>query len=159
MKKIRLIAIAMLLVVAAVFSGCGETTKTYSGKGLSITMPAGLAEEDASSLGYTYCLSARDYAVFALEESKEELASYGFENLTVDEYFEIVKEGNGVDAELVKENGLNYFTYEDATGSYFYLAAICENDASFWLCQFSCTPSDRSKYESKFKEWAASIEI
>lgn len=156
MKKI-----AMILALCLVFSlmaGCSDSgtikTETYNlNCGATITALAGLDETPME--GYTTTLDSRKIAVFLLEEDKP--AGYHLAD-----YADLVVQANGMETSFAEDaygNLANSYVAESEGEQWFYYVTVVEGQDSFWLCQFICRESERSKYEDLFGQWSATLEI
>jgi len=94
-----------------------------------------------------------DVAVFLLEEDYESL---GTDSLTLEEYFELVREANAAQnpTEIKDNDGVPYMTFVSAETGYIYYLSACQGEDSFWLMQFCCLEEDYPEYEDLFHEWA-----
>lgn len=150
MKRVsKALCLILVLVLALSFTACSsdELVQYDSATGLSIMMPKGFEEADMA--GFTTTFQKRDLAVFALNEKLSDIVSYGFdENITLQEYTDIITTGNGYAASTTNEYGDLYFTYESTV----------EGSDGFWFVNFVCFSEEQDKYLPLFMEWASTME-
>ncbi|MBR2343255.1 MAG: hypothetical protein IKA64_03280 [Clostridia bacterium] len=137
-----------------------NTPKTFSAYEMSITLTEEFEEMTYGT--YSAVFGSENVAVFALEE--EFALAEGFGDYTLEEYAELIIEGNGIEyAELKKDGELTYFEYSFSnpeTGViYRYFCYVYKTDDAFWLIQFA-TPTDKvDKYAPKIRDWAGSVKF
>ena len=147
MKRTFCVIICLLLTVS-VLAGCSLTSqKEFTCNGLTITLPGyflDLSQEDYAATA-TFLYGFNDVAVMGLQEEKSLLAEYDLE-LTLEEYGQLVIDGNGLDVTLDQKDGLYTFVYEAAVEetSYSYICVVLEGEDSYWCVQAYC-PTE--KYE------------
>ena len=161
-KSVRVIALllAMVLMTGCTLFPAKDSTKSISSNGLTMNIPSDYKDvsSDPSTAGYTFAYGNSKSLVVGLREEKSLFESYGY-YLTLEEYGELVIEGNGIFASLNKENGIITFTFTRLVDgvNYKYLAGVYENNDCFWLIQFGCEMSNFSSMESEFMEYLVSV--
>ena len=147
------------IVINSIFGFISKApeAKSFSADGMSITLTDNFTEESYS--GYTVCYDSKDVAIFVLKE--EFTLAEGFEDYTLEQYGNLVIEGNGLtDSQLQTSDGLTYFEYdyEDTANSdtYHYITYVYKADDAFWMIQFATSESDFAKYSSQITNWAKS---
>ena len=164
MKKQRRWIAAWLacMLLVGTLSGCsmfGAKEKTFSKAGMSITLTSDFEEKELESLTVYYESSNAIVAVLKEEFTLFDSLDLAAEDLTLNDYADLVLANNGLNAEIKEANGLVYFNYEkDANGkSNTYLATVYKADDAFWLIQYCCPTDDYQKMEPGFIEWAQTV--
>lgn len=160
MKKIITLSLAVFMI-AALLCSCSlleSAEKTFTNKGLSITLNESFAEYD--HINFTVAYSSAKVAVFALKEEFTlfEGTDYGADT-TLDEYANLVIVGNSLEAEISHENDLTSFTYEAmANGDNFtYFATVHKTGDAFWLIQFAVKSDNYESEKDNILAYAKSI--
>ena len=117
--------------------------------------------EETTAEGYDWFLESKDKGVLFSYITKDRFAEmgypaeYGLDELTTD----II----GTDAILTRETneGYNTFDYittdEEGQEAFYYLVGVYGNEDKFLIVNFVCEASNRSEYESLFREWAGKV--
>lgn len=158
----------IILIIAALIGmavGFGATSlllspseQRFSAEEMSITLTNEFRETEAAN--YTAAYDSRNVAVFALKESFS--LAEGFEDLTLKEYADLVKQANNLrSAKTQTENGLTYFEYDftnpETKEEYHYFSYVYKADDAFWLIQFTTLTNNRDTYAPKISAWAQSV--
>ena len=160
MKKWLLFCLSLLLAVTV--TGCGmfrdpktADAKDFTLEGLTITLTD--AFRNLKVEGATGGYQARDCTLFLIKEPFDLLENG--ENLTLDEYAELVKANNSLDVEIKTEENLTYFERTaSADGVEFsYYSVMYRAPDAFWLLQFACETTDYEEYRPYFVNWAKSV--
>lgn len=159
MKRLLSAFLAVLFVLSLAACGSGEQLKSklFLCDEMRITLDTDF--ESSQQEGYSAMYHSDKADVLVLREDKE----YFKENLTFDEYVELVRSHNESSdlGDLIEDDGLSYFeyTYEDAaySGTYECLTAVIESDMAYWLLQFYCSAEDYPTLKASFLEWAHSV--
>lgn len=160
MKK-KVLYLLLLIVVAV--TGCAllePEKKTFTDKGMSITLTDDFTEKDLVST--TVYFESMDAVVTGLKEEFSTLEEAGLtKDSTVEDYAKAVAYNNKKEDEIKTEDGLTYFTYtSDVNGkTYFYIASMYKSNDAFWLFNFACDSSDQEQFENTFKTWAKSVKF
>lgn len=160
MKK-KILYLLLLIVVAV--TGCAllePEEKTFTDKGMSITLTDDFTEKDLVST--TVYFESMDAVVTGLKEEFSTLEEAGLtKDSTVEDYAKVVAYNNKKEDEIKTEDGLTYFTYtSDVNGkTYFYIASMYKSNDAFWLFNFACDSSDQEQFENTFKTWAKSVKF
>lgn len=130
--------------------------ETFSYQDMQITLTDQFSTVSVD--GFDVCYSSGEAVVFALEEPFS--MAEGLGEYTLEEYAELVIEGNGLPSSVSvqTQDGLTFFEYT-ATNSgdtYAYLAVVYKTDDAFWLVQFSTLADQVEEYRPTFLEWAKS---
>lgn len=160
-------AIVCTLLLVAVLAGCGSTNpfdaaaKTFSDEGMTITLTSDFSKQSVD--GYTVCYAAKTALVLALHETQDQFAAAGVEDVTLEQYAELVMQANS-DKEPVTGDDINgnptllYNYYnEDQDVEYRYLTVLYQADDGFWMVQFASAKDDFDTYEPSFVEAAKSV--
>ena len=145
-------------LVRLIFNRHSTTEKTFSSGGLTITLTEDFSED--SYVSKTAAFTSKDVMVIGLREPFALMQ--GLEDLTVDQYAEMVLKANGrsVD-ELQSFNGIPGFEYdwtnEDVKQDYHYRTYTYKADDAFWTIQFIMLKKDAEEYQDKIDTWAATV--
>lgn len=111
---------------------------------------------------YDVAYNSNDIAIFMLKEPFS--LSEGSENLSIDEYVELVKANNNFDDSISVNtvDGLTYFSYtfknEELNVIYLYYTYLYKANDAFWLVQFATPESSNSeKNIAEIEAFAKSI--
>lgn len=160
-------AIICTLLLVAVLAGCGSTNpfdataKTFSDEGMQITLTDDFSKQSVD--GYTVCYAADTALVLALHETNDQFAAAGVEDVTLDDYAELVTQANSeynpVAGEDIDGNPtlLYDFHNDEQNTDYRYLTVMYQVDDGFWLVQFASVKDDFDTYEPSFVEAAKSV--
>ena len=130
--------------------------KVFSKAGLTITLNDKFYEKEMVS--YTAVYDSESIAVFALKEEKSLLEG---EELTLEEYADLVIANNQLDATAKDAEGLISFTFEkhvngkDCT----YFATVHKSDDAYWLLQFSCESTKYEDLKPTIIQYAKSVNV
>ena len=158
---VLIFAIAVGIAVGRVLSGGMvkdriRQYKEFSSNGMTITLGKDFSEDCV--IGFTSCYRNKDVCVLALREAFAD--AEGLEDLTLQEYGELVLEANELfDVRLNTFEGILGFEYdyEDEDGhSYHDRSFLYKTDDSFWLIQFIAFREVFSQYEV-INGWANSV--
>ena len=163
-KATKIILLAMVVVL--LFASCGEKKeepklKEFSKAGLTISLPEEFGEKEVVTQTATYV--SLDSVVMILKEEFSMFEKMGMDpkELTLDEYFELIKTNNGSDWELKEDEGLKYFDYSTQVNGkdMSYMGTILKGTDAFWLVQFSCESGNFADKKADFLKWAKSIKV
>ena len=155
--SILLTVVFVLSLAACSASGSAPKAKLFLCDELRIFLTTDF--ESSAQEGYSAMYHSEKCDVLVLREDKE----YFKENLTFDEYVDLVRGNNRSSdlGELIEDDGLSYFeySYEDEayTGTYKCMTAVIESDMAYWLMQFYCSESDYEELKPSFLEWAHGV--
>lgn len=164
-KGLIILAIALIVGTVAgyaisskILSNEKAKPKDFSSSGMTITLTEEFNKFDTPV--HTVCYGTDHVAVFTLKESFDLLE--GSENLTLEEYADLVIQGNGFKNAKVKTgNGLTYFEYDytnpETKQDFHYFSYVYKTDDSFWLVQFAVLIEDIDEYEDNIIKWAKSV--
>lgn len=159
--------IVCTLLLVAVLAGCGSSNpfdaaaKTFSNEGMQITLTSDFSKQSAD--GYTMCYAADTAIVLTLHETSDQFAAAGIEDVTLDDYAELVTQANSkynpVAGEDINGNPtlLYDFHNDEQDADYRYLTVMYQVDDGFWLVQFASAKDDFDTYEPSFVEAAKSV--
>ena len=151
MKKIA--GILVLVMVLMMLAGCGSKdentgvakTETYTCRDLTMTVPAGMADLSGrvSFEAFTFTLDSADLAIFGLHDSFADFPEV--EAYTLEEYTELVIQGNGLDSVPATREGKDYiyftYTYQADGAEHKYLTGLFRSSEGFWMVQITA-PAD-----------------
>lgn len=135
-----------------------DDPKEFTYDNMHITLTEAFEKETVD--GYTVSYTSREVAVFCLEERFALME--GFEDLTLQEYADLVIEGNNLsDVKAQTSDGLTWFhrqwTNPEDGEEYYYYAAVYKKKDAFWLIQFAVPLEDREAYADQMVQWASSV--
>ena len=146
------------LITGGLLNSSRSADKEFSSHGMNITLTKAFSED--SAVGFTTCFSSKDVMILALKEPFSMAA--GAENLTLDDYAELVLENNEMPLSEKKDyNGIPGFEYDykdDDTGNtYHYHSYLYKSDDAFWVVQFVTFREKFAAYEARINKWAQSV--
>lgn len=165
-KKIVSIIVGAIAFVVA-FVGMQQISlntnnKKYSSNGFSIELPESFYKKDLASA--TAYFESKDAIVTALKEDYKTLEVVNInKESTIQDYAKAVGNNNKMTINLkdLKNTNYKYFTYEKTNSSkpFYYVGVIVKSNDAFWLINFGCERKNKTKYETKFLDWAKTIKI
>ena len=140
-------------------SGGDDDDKEFSKSGMTITLTDGFVEKDLVSQTAYY--ESTKAIVTALKEEFSLFEQAGYEDMTLEEYGNLVLTTNSFDTEMQHKNGLSYFTYEKSVSGkdFKYFATVFEGSDAFWLIQFASEQKNFDTFQPKFEKWANSVKF
>ena len=150
--------LAFLVGIGIGLLGNTSSPKTFQLDGFSITLTDEFEPMDAP--GFDEALSTDDVGFLVIEERFSRLE--GAEQLSLQEYGELVKKANNHSYELKEENGVTYYEYtaEGEDGKLFhYFVTVHKGPDAFWIVQFFTFADEANSYRDDIFQWAASIEF
>lgn len=133
--------------------------QTFSAEGMQITLTDEF--EQLPFDGFTACFGSKNCAVYTIKE--EFTLAEGFEDLTLEEYGEIVIDSNPNASAAKQEigSGFNYFTYDftnpEDNKTYTYLITMFKAPDAFWIIQFATPQKNMERALPTYLEWAESV--
>lgn len=129
---------------------------------MTISLPGSFSKKDME--GQTAYFESPTAIVTVLKETYDELSEVGLnisEDSTLNDYAQIIIDGNGLDSSFEDKDGVKCFKYEQTvSGSDFsYLATVTKGPDAFWLVQFACESKNYDKFEGDFIKWAKSMKF
>ena len=129
----------------------------YSVSGMTITLDKDFETSDFE--GYEAAFVSDEVLVLVTREGFS--LAEGLEDLTRDEYADLVLVNNGVDFELKYYGDVVFFEYEylNSEDGAYYDYAICmyKGTDAFWLIQFATRAEDYADNRSDILKWASSV--
>lgn len=124
--------------------------------GLTFYGPRGLEEDEIDGLaGY---LSGTYYVVMIIREPR---AGTVLENVTLEEYAEMLAESNSLNPFVVDSYGSLATTYMaesfEFSGTFFYYTTVREGEDCFWLIQITCPDDLAQKNAGEMARWSATF--
>jgi hypothetical protein len=159
--KRQMIALSVLIaLILPLCVGCGSAKeKTFSASGLEITLNEDFTETNNASM--TVCYATTVDVVMALKEEFSRFATAGIsaEDMSLDDYAQLVCTSNGISAVVSHDDGLTSFTYQNESNgkNYQYYAVVCKGSDAFWLVQFACEADQFEAHQPSFVQWAKTI--
>lgn len=156
--------LVVLLLICALLCGCSKADtltedQTLTFMDLSITLPGYF--EDQTNAAYatdgTFMYGIYEISVTGVREAYELFD----EVPDLEEYGNMLIQGNNLDTALQQEDGLTTFTFTvlDGETSYTYLAAIYEGTDAFWLVQTSCKTQNFDQSRESFLTYLKSVTV
>ena len=156
MKKT--LALLLFLALLVSFSGCGQSSATYTFEDLSITLPAEYIDlsgaEFAGDLTFLYGLEP--ITVSGLRESKSTFTANGLD-VDLEYYGQLLISANKVNAKLDQKDGILFFTY--ASGGFSYVVTLWETEEAFWMVQAYCPTENYNKVKNDIWQILNSITV
>lgn len=146
-------------VVAGLLPFLMQTPKTFTADEMQITLHDGFTEVELENVHA--CYATKEVVVFAIKEAVADAPM--LEGLTLEEYGELVLDGNLVDEsiQLQKVDGLTCFEYlatnPDNGVDYIYFSVVYQSADAYWLVQFATPEEKIQDYSRSFVEWAKSV--
>ncbi len=134
-------------------------TKEFTSAGMTITLTEDFDQEFMD--GFTAAYKSPEAAMFAIKE--EFSLMEGAENLSIEEYVDILFQNNPLTAESVlnTEGEIPWFeyTYMDPMEgqTYRYYVAVYKTEDAFWLVQFATPEAMAEEMTPQFHAWAESV--
>ncbi|MBO4360914.1 MAG: hypothetical protein J5822_08555 [Eubacteriaceae bacterium] len=166
-KTTKLLAIAMILMLALTAASCGssepakqKTQVADTGTGLKITLPEDLQKDSMDGFDLFYYND--EFLVSVITETYELLTSAGMdpENMDLKDYSDLVAYANGV--EFVQDADGNYVAEYDRTltdGNFHYYSTVCKGAKAFYVVTFACFADEQDTYVPIFKDLVKTIEL
>ena len=157
MKRIIVLACAMLMALC--MFGCSKEIKLteYSNGEITLSLPEGMDEEFGDS-DFEYIISKDDMIVYVSSITREELESYGYSDITLAEFTEELIDGDEL---LLRKSFSDHevFAYVSKVdeSEYYYLISNYETKNKFFIVNYVCFASDRSKFEDAFLDYATKV--
>lgn len=145
---------------SGMFSDKEAEIKAFSVDGMSITLTDEFSKEDYD--GYNAVYESMDVAVMVMKEEFTLLE--GFEDYTLEDYFDLLCEANEFESlEMKTADGLSYFEYDyedpESDDRYCYTAYLYKSDDAFWMVEFATLSETAAEYSQQIAEWAKSVEF
>lgn len=168
-NKSAAVMVAALLIGVALglfftfnsLSASRKEAKHFSENGMEITLTREFRKVQMD--GFEASFTSKKAAVFAIKEEFDLVEGFG--DLTVEEYGELVIEGNGMEvgSKVKNDIGFPYFEYtrenEKLKCDYHYFAVLFKGEDAFWMVQFAVPEADITEYRPLFIDWAKTIEF
>lgn len=134
-----------------------EQDGTFTTNGMTIKLTEDFQKETIA--GFTACFISDDVVIVSLREPFTLME--GMEDLTVEEYGQLVIENNGVSSELEDFGGIPGFEYDytdgDSGETLHYRAFLYKAGDAFWMVQFSTYKDNFARFESQINQWAQTV--
>ena len=164
MKISKLISLLLLFVFAFSLASCGEDeppvndewAEVFSDGGMSIT----LTSKFYNSLTGSATPSYRSAEV-SVTTQKTAFTTVGTSILTPESYAREIMSSSGISEEVKGLGGCAYFssTVTLDVEELFYSAFCYKSADSYWVVKFFTAIELRSKYETRFIEWAETVKF
>ena len=150
MKKMQIRLLALLAVMCLIFCGCAVEDQTVTVEELTLTIPGDDVDcsKESYAAGYSLVYGSEECAVMALEEPYAIFEEYGFTDMTVNDYVQLLQEGYQLNIVTDETSDLVRFTFESDNNTY--LAGVYASEDSFWMIQAGCPTENFKKQEKTF---------
>ena len=93
--------------------------------------------------------------------SYSDIAFYGYgKGESASDIFDFILENGSTTLKITgKDSKYIYYTQSIGDKHYYGMSSITEGNGGYYIFDFLCEQKNKSKYEDKFKDWAASVEI
>jgi hypothetical protein len=97
----------------------------------------------------------------AVKLSYSDIALYGYgKGESASDIFDFILENGTTTLKITgKDSKYIYYTQSIGDKHYYGMSSITEGNGGYYIFDFLCEQKNKSKYEDKFKDWAASVEI
>ncbi len=139
--------------------------KTFYIENIRIHLDNSFKEDRAAALGYgcEFVFASEDAEVSVKKEPKRLSAFSG----NIADFANAYLARKGVTGEITAGSSPAYAEYTVKDGvadiaentGYYYLAAIFEEDANYWIIEFSCESRNKGRLRPKFIEWAEKVSV
>ena len=150
------VGLAVGLMISNLFFNNEPKEKTFTKEDYSITLTDDFKQLDEE--GEFVSFDNKYAYVWVMREDKK---LFEEEDLTLEDYAELIVEYNAEDAELAKKDGMYCFAFtEKVDGETYYYFAVCsESEEAFWVTWFGTPKENESTYADKFIQWGKSIKV
>ena len=136
--------------------------QVFAAEGMQITLTQAFQETDVAQYGFTLGYASQETAVFVLKE--EFSLSAGFEDLTLDEYAQLVLSNNQLfGGRPTKEQGLTVYEYTEVSQedgkTYAYLIAFYKGPDAFWMFEFSTQEKKMDDLRQSYMDYAKTVQF
>ena len=161
MKKILIVLFVLLLSLG---TGCSkkEKYKDYTYDNLTFKLPESQIVQKDDLQGYDFVYDNQEIAIFGIKETKESLATLGYEGIKLAEYADLLislYQVENISKEVKGDHVVFSYVTGTESGDFYYTIGIYENANEFWIVNYACAVENRSKYESLFKAWADLVTV
>lgn len=161
-----LVSVIVFLLAFAVAFGVryfykNTATKTLSGTGYTLTAPADMQKASSTNLYSLDNFSNNEVGINAVKLSYSDVALYGYgKGASASDMFDLILENGSTKLKIIgKDSKYIYYTQTLGDKQYYGMSSMKEGNGGYYLFDFICEKKNQSKYEDKFKDWAASVEI
>lgn len=165
--------IGISAVLAGVIIGLGATVvpklakqkalaepKVFAAEGMRITLTKAFSEMDATEYGFNLGYASNDTAIFVMKE--EFTLSADFEELTLDEYAQLVLNNNGMsNGRPYTAEGFTVYEYTEVSmtdgKTYSYLIVFLKGPDAFWMFEFSTAEDRADAMRQTYLDYARTI--
>ena len=136
--------------------------QVFTAEGMQITLSKAYQKTDVSEYGFTLGYASRETAIFVLKE--EFTLSAGFEDLTLDEYAQLVLSNNQMlGGSPYQADGLTIYEYTEVSledgETYAYLIVFLKGPDAFWMFEFSTKEENAKAMRQTYLDFAQTIEF
>lgn len=137
-----------------------EGLSFYSYDGVSLFMEDGMVESEGE--GFTVYAYSNTSMFAGIKEDASVFTDAGLDinDFTLEDYAEIVQNGNGLETPFAVDAAGNlsatYNSNQNGT-DFFYYATVKQGTDAFWVFTFACFAEDEALYLPQFQLWASSM--
>lgn len=136
-------------------------TKTLEGTGYTMTGPADIQKSSSKNLYALDNFSNNEVGINAVKLSYSDVAIYGYgKGESASDIFDFILDNGSTTLKVTgKDSKYIYYTQSIGDKHYYGMSSMTEGNGGYYIFDFLCEQKNKSKYEDKFKDWAASVEI
>ena len=149
-------------MILSLLTGCGN--KTFSCQGLHIKLPGSFQDysdaDQAKNFAFLYLSQDLGIGISGTRTNKMNLTNYKVD-MSLEEFAEFLTIQSNLDVDVVEKNGIWHFIYslDTGNGNYTYLAAVFQDNLSFWSLQCYSKTDHFPKVQEQMWEYLRSVSI
>lgn len=161
LMSVLVFILALLVAFGVRYFYKNTATKTLQGTGYTMTAPADIEKSSSTNLYALDNFSNNEVGINAVKLSYSDIALYGYgKGESASDIFDFILENGSTTLKITgKDSKYIYYTQSIGDKHYYGMSSITEGNGGYYIFDFLCEQKNKSKYEDKFKDWAASVEI
>lgn len=161
LMSVLVFILAFLVAFGVRYFYKNTATKTLQGTGYTMTAPADIEKSSSTNLYALDNFSNNEVGINAVKLSYSDIALYGYgKGESALDIFDFILENSSTTLKITgKDSKYIYYTQSIGDKHYYGMSSITEGNGGYYIFDFLCEQKNKSKYEDKFKDWAASVEI
>lgn len=161
LMSVLVFILAFLVAFGVRYFYKNTATKTLQGTGYTMTAPADIEKSSSTNLYALDNFSNNEVGINAVKLSYSDIALYGYgKGESASDIFDFILENGSTTLKITgKDSKYIYYTQSIGDKHYYGMSSITEGNGGYYIFDFLCEQKNKSKYEDKFKDWAASVEI
>lgn len=143
------------LGITALFEVIWMQEKEFVSYDMSITLTNGFNEQNATGDDAIFVSKNVDVLVF-----RNSFEKFGKDDLTVAEYAKAVMDNAKVKSEIITDDGLCHFSYDEELKNgeeYTYYVYTYKSDDAYWHIYFAVGKDKADSYSDNIQKWAGSV--